>query len=120
MACNSNSHGRDRRLLLPGMTSIAAMMLLLLMPIKAADSGYGYEPDSLERPGGPPQYHKQRVLSTIIGVQGIIYCRSGTKLTPLGGTLISCICICMLVCIMSTGMTRSDGKLYPDLKSTLV
>lgn len=57
--------------------------LLLSLSISAAfasDGEYNLH-SNLEKPN--PE--KERLLSTMIGIQGLVYCRSGGKLTPLEG-----------------------------------
>ncbi|KAE8693729.1 Pollen Ole e 1 allergen and extensin family protein [Hibiscus syriacus] len=39
-----------------------------------------------------PNLEKERLLSTMIGIQGIVYCRTGSKLTPLQGAVARVTC----------------------------
>jgi hypothetical protein len=48
----------------------------------ATDGGYGSHPNpNLVK----PKLNKEKPLSTMIGVQGLVYCRSGPKRFPLEG-----------------------------------
>ncbi|XWS31755.1 hypothetical protein CRYUN_Cryun23aG0103200 [Craigia yunnanensis] len=57
-----------------------AFMLLLSFstPALASDGEYNPNPNLQKTNPG-----KEKLLSTMIGIQGLVYCRSGSKLTPL-------------------------------------
>lgn len=57
-------------------------LFLLSLVVIAFASGDGYSPNQdLET----PNVEKDDLLSTIIGIQGLVYCKSGPKLIPLEG-----------------------------------
>ncbi|PKI40174.1 hypothetical protein CRG98_039426 [Punica granatum] len=89
MACNNYvCHEHNHRLLL-SRTSLLIAVSLVFMSIESAASDYSFKSYSHGKPD------KQRMLSTMIGAQGVIYCRSGTKFIPLKGALarISCLAV---------------------------
>ncbi|KAH8517300.1 hypothetical protein Peur_048504 [Populus x canadensis] len=56
----------------------------------ATDGGYGSHPSpNLVR----PKLNKEKPLSRMIGVQGLVYCRSGPKRFPLEGAVIRITCL---------------------------
>ena len=60
----------------------ATFMLLLSLSASALASDGEYNPHSnLQK----PNLEKEKLLSTLIGIQGLVYCRSGSKLAPLEG-----------------------------------
>lgn len=62
--------------------------LFSLMMVVSASGGYGYEP----KPKPMPKFEKpkigEKLLQEVIGIQGLIYCKSGPKLIPLKGIYI--------------------------------
>ena len=58
----------------------------------ASDNGEDqYKPSPSPKLNPSPQklnLEKEKLLSSMIGIQGLIYCRSGSKLTPLEGKLL--------------------------------
>jgi len=59
-----------------------APLFLLSLLVIAFASGDEYSPNQdLET----PNIEKEDLLSTIIGIQGLVYCKSGPKLIPLEG-----------------------------------
>ncbi|CAK9185825.1 unnamed protein product [Ilex paraguariensis] len=78
-------------------SSLAFTMLLLsvLVVVTAPASGYEYGPKpKLEKPA-KTKTEKDLLVPAIIGVQGLIYCKSGPKLIPLKGavTRITCLAV---------------------------
>ncbi|CAK7348348.1 unnamed protein product [Dovyalis caffra] len=66
------------------------MYLLLLAIASATDGGYGSKHNlNFEK----PKLKKEKLLSTIIGVQGLVYCESGPKRFPLEGAVIRITCL---------------------------
>ena len=59
-----------------------ASLLLLSLVVIAFASGDGY---STSHDLVKPNVEKEDLLSTIIGIQGLVYCKSGPKLIPLEG-----------------------------------
>ena len=60
----------------------ATFMLLLSLSASALASDGEYNPHSnLQK----QNLEKEKLLSTMIGIQGLVYCRSGSKLAPLEG-----------------------------------
>ncbi|XP_059663463.1 protein SEED AND ROOT HAIR PROTECTIVE PROTEIN-like [Cornus florida] len=71
-------------------SSITISMLLFSLVVIASANGYGYAPKpKLDK------YPKaeDKLLSQIIGIQGIIYCKSGSKLIPLQGAVARVTCL---------------------------
>ncbi|KAM3687904.1 hypothetical protein ACJW31_10G110200 [Castanea mollissima] len=67
-----------------------APLFLLLLLVIAFASGDGYSPNQdLET----PNVEKEDLLSTIIGIQGLVYCKSGPKLIPLEGAVARITCL---------------------------
>ncbi|KAE8681633.1 GBGE184-like protein [Hibiscus syriacus] len=66
----------------------SAFFLLLLSPWAAAVLASDAEYNNDEK----PNLEKERLLSTVIGIQGMVYCRSGKKLAPLGGAVTRITC----------------------------
>ncbi|KAE8697926.1 Pollen Ole e 1 allergen and extensin family protein [Hibiscus syriacus] len=66
----------------------SAYFLLLLSLWAAAVLASDTEYNNLEK----PNLEKERLLSTMIGIQGIVYCRSGKKLAPLQGAVARITC----------------------------
>ncbi|XP_059664312.1 protein SEED AND ROOT HAIR PROTECTIVE PROTEIN-like [Cornus florida] len=70
-------------------SSLAISMLLLSIVVVASANGYGYAPKpKLDNP--KPE---DKLLPTIIGIQGMIYCKSGPKLIPLQGAVARVTCL---------------------------
>ncbi|XP_059664314.1 protein SEED AND ROOT HAIR PROTECTIVE PROTEIN-like [Cornus florida] len=71
-------------------SSLAISMLLFSLVVVASANGYGYAPKpKLDK------YPKaeDKLLPKIIGIQGIIYCKSGSKLIPLQGAVARVTCL---------------------------
>ncbi|TXG63373.1 hypothetical protein EZV62_010367 [Acer yangbiense] len=65
-------------------------VLVLLLPVAlvfasatTGGSTYGYDPNHIPADKSAEPNEQEKLLSTTLGIQGIIYCRSGSKLTPL-------------------------------------
>ncbi|KAL4360699.1 hypothetical protein GQ457_04G028970 [Hibiscus cannabinus] len=67
----------------------SAIFLLLLSLWAAAVSASEPEYNNHEKPN---LEEEERLLSTMIGIQGIVYCRSGKKLAPLQGAVARITC----------------------------
>ncbi|KAJ0051929.1 hypothetical protein Pint_00935 [Pistacia integerrima] len=65
------------------------MLLFTTMVIVSADGGYGTAP-ATEKPG-PAE--TENSLSTTLGIQGTIYCKSGSEFTPLEGAVARITCL---------------------------
>ncbi|KAK6260276.1 hypothetical protein QQP08_000439 [Theobroma cacao] len=64
-------------------------MLPLLLPTAALDSDGEYKPNpNLQK----PYVEKEKLLSTMIGIQGLVYCRSGSQFIPLEGAVARITC----------------------------
>lgn len=62
--------------------SLLLMISSLVLVINASASGEGYSPKyDLEK----TNVGKDGLLSTIIAIQGLVYCKSGSNLIPLEG-----------------------------------
>ncbi|XVF22167.1 hypothetical protein REPUB_Repub12eG0150400 [Reevesia pubescens] len=67
----------------------ATFILLLSLWASALASDGEYNPNSnLQK----PNFEEEKLLSTMIGIQGLVYCRSGGKLTPLEGAVARITC----------------------------
>ncbi|KAJ9187812.1 hypothetical protein P3X46_003229 [Hevea brasiliensis] len=55
----------------------------------ASDGVYGANYPNLEK----PNLEKDKLLSTLIGIQGLIYCKSGPELIPLAGAVARVTCL---------------------------
>ncbi|OMO81980.1 Pollen Ole e 1 allergen/extensin [Corchorus olitorius] len=72
----------------------ATLLMLLGLSFAAsvlASDGY-YNPNPNSNLQKPADVEKERLLSKLIGVQGIIYCRAGNKITPLEGAVARITC----------------------------
>ncbi|EEF39307.1 protein SEED AND ROOT HAIR PROTECTIVE PROTEIN [Ricinus communis] len=54
----------------------------------ASVSGYGPNPNV-----DKPRLEKEKLLSSLVGIQGLIYCKSGPKLIPLEGAIARITCL---------------------------
>lgn len=76
------------------MDLISKLSFLLLLSLVALASAAGYGNENAPKPKLPtPYYHhpftpKELAEPFTIAVQGIVYCKSGPKLTPLEGNFI--------------------------------
>ncbi|KAJ9696566.1 hypothetical protein PVL29_008670 [Vitis rotundifolia] len=66
------------------------MVLFSLVAITSASSG-GYGPEPEVKKSDEPEYNEK--LPTIMGVQGLIYCKSGPKPMPLPGAVARITCL---------------------------
>ncbi|KAK9282569.1 hypothetical protein L1049_005490 [Liquidambar formosana] len=72
--------------------AVLIMLLLSLLVIAAAgDGGYGYGPKP--KVDKPYSEGKEKLLPTIMGIQGLVYCKSGPKLIPLEGAVARITCL---------------------------
>ncbi|KAK7269659.1 hypothetical protein RIF29_22393 [Crotalaria pallida] len=72
---------------------LASMLIIasLMVPANSTSSGggdYGSKDNVTEK----PKLEEEKLLSTNIGVQGLVYCKSGSKLIPLEGALTRITC----------------------------
>ncbi|KAJ7977607.1 Pollen Ole e 1 allergen/extensin [Quillaja saponaria] len=63
------------------------LLLSLLVIASATDGGYVPKPDLHK-----PKLDEEKLLSTKIAIQGLVYCKSGSKLTPLEGAVTRITC----------------------------
>ncbi|KAL6214912.1 hypothetical protein ACLB2K_014344 [Fragaria x ananassa] len=63
--------------------SYASSLLILAAMVAAASAKPEYEKPKLE---------KENLLSTVMGIQGLVYCKSGPKVTPLEGSVARITC----------------------------
>ncbi|TXG63367.1 hypothetical protein EZV62_010361 [Acer yangbiense] len=75
-------------------------VLVLLLPVAlvfasatTGGSTYGYDPNHIPADKSAEPNEQEKLLSTTLGIQGIIYCRSGSKLTPLEGAVARITCL---------------------------
>ncbi|KAK2649545.1 hypothetical protein Ddye_017034 [Dipteronia dyeriana] len=76
---------------------ISVLVLLLTVVVFASattgESTYGYDPNHIPADKSAETKEQEKLLSTTLGIQGIIYCRSGSKLTPLEGAVARITCL---------------------------
>lgn len=58
--------------------SYASSLLILVVMVATASAKPEYE---------KPELEKENLLSTIVGIQGLVYCKSGPKVIPLEGII---------------------------------
>ncbi|KAL5791870.1 hypothetical protein ACOSP7_000464 [Xanthoceras sorbifolium] len=71
-------------------SAIYVLVLLLSVVVSASASG-GYGSDHIPEKSEPKE--QEKLLSTTLGIQGIIYCKSGSKLIPLEGAVARVTCL---------------------------
>ncbi|KAJ8899094.1 hypothetical protein K2173_010247 [Erythroxylum novogranatense] len=67
-----------------------SLLLSWVFIASAADVGYGSKPN-IEK----PELDKDKLLTSLIGIQGLVYCKTGTKHFPLEGAVARITCICV-------------------------
>ncbi|XP_012082820.1 proline-rich protein 3 [Jatropha curcas] len=69
--------------------SFALSSALLIIASASDDDGYGLKNINLQKPKPDEEY----LLSTLVGIQGLIFCKSGAKLIPLQGAVARITCL---------------------------
>ncbi|KAI9180723.1 hypothetical protein LWI28_007553 [Acer negundo] len=75
--------------------SVFVLLLSVALVFASATTGesmYGYDPNHIPEDKSAEPEAQEKLLSTTLGIQGIIYCRSGSKLTPLEGAVVRITC----------------------------
>lgn len=69
------------------MTILFMLLLLVASATAGNEGGFGRKPDA-----GKP-YSKPKEVPYVMGIQGLIYCKSGAKLVPLQGAVARITCL---------------------------
>lgn len=73
------------------------LLLLLSALVASASPSDGYSSSYIPSNQSQPKQEQEKLLSTNVGIQGIIYCKTGSKLTPLeGNSIIKLSCLALL------------------------